>query len=127
MARKKKLEPWQIWHVEFKRRASRRNNGDHRCYQIIARLVRGEKNYWVGVDTTVNPPMWASFAVFDDYGCEVEPRKAVSRMLSKRCMHKCFFKTRNLQEIMTEGRDGKGKSKKVKSLDQSPGFPLSRE
>jgi hypothetical protein len=105
MARKKSLKAWQIWHVEFKRRASRRSDGDHRCYQIIARLVRGEKNYWVAVDTTTDPPMWASFAVFDDYGREVEPDKAVSRALSKRCLHKCFFKTRNPQINMTQDRD----------------------
>src|SRR3989304_5208007 len=61
MARKKSLKIWQIWHVEFARPRSRRTDGDHRCYQIIARLVRGEKNYWVGVDTTADPPMWASF------------------------------------------------------------------
>lgn len=98
MAQKKVLKLWQIWHVQFKRRRSRRTDGDRRCYQIIARLVRGEKNYWVAVDTTVDPPMWASFAVFDDYGREVEPDKSVSRVLSKRCLHKCFFKTRSLQE-----------------------------
>jgi hypothetical protein len=129
MARKKKLEISQIWHVDFERRGSRRSDDDRRCYQIISRLVRGEKNYWVGLDTTANPPMWASFAVFDDYGREVEPDKAISRSLSKRCLHECFFKLRNLRENMAEGRDGKGKSKKVKvkSVDQRPGFPLSRE
>jgi len=111
------LEIWQIWHVEFQRPRSRRTQDDHRCYQIISRLVRGEKNYWVGVDTTANPPRWASFAVFDDYGREVEPDRAVSRMLSKRCLHKCFFKMRNVQENMTQRRDVKGKSKKVKVKD----------
>jgi diadenosine tetraphosphate (Ap4A) HIT family hydrolase len=103
MARKKRLKVWQIWHVEFARPRSRRTDGDHRCYQIIARLVRGEKNYWVGVDTTADPPMWACFAVFDDYGREVEPDKAKSRVLSKRCLHKCFFKTHGLQFNMTQG------------------------
>jgi hypothetical protein len=98
MVRKKSLKLWQIWHVEFKRRKSRRAGGDRRCYQIIARLDRGEKQYWVAVDTTANPPMWASFAVFDDYGREVEPDKAVSRLLSKRCLHKCFFKEHSLKE-----------------------------
>jgi hypothetical protein len=129
MARKKRLELWQIWHVNFARPRSRRSDDDRRCYQIISRLVRGGKNYWVGLDTTANPPMWMSFAVFDDYGREVEPDRAVSRTLSKRCMHKCFFKLRNLPDNMTEGKDGKGKSKKVKvkSLDQRPGFPLPRE
>jgi len=49
--------------------------------------------------------MWASFAVFDDYGREVEPDKRVSRLLSKRCLHKCFFKTHNPQIDMTQGSD----------------------
>ncbi|MGE5306703.1 MAG: hypothetical protein ACM3TN_25645 [Alphaproteobacteria bacterium] len=136
MLRKKSLKLWQIWHVDFKRRSSRLSDGDRRCYQIIARLVRRENNYWVAVDTTVNPPMWASFAVFDDYGREVEPKKAVSRLLSKRCLHKCFFKTRSLQENMTQGGDTNGKAqrakrqrqnKKVRVKSQKPGFPLSRE
>ncbi|MBI4529065.1 MAG: hypothetical protein HY695_35150 [Deltaproteobacteria bacterium] len=105
MERKKALKVSQIWHVDFKRPRSRRADDDRRCYQIIARLDRGGKNYWVAVDTTADPPMWASFAVFDDYGCEVEPDKAVSRVLSKRCLHKCFFKTRNPQINMTQGRD----------------------
>ena len=105
MTRKKRLKIWQIWHVEFARPASRRTDGDRRCYQIIARLVRGEKNYWVGVDTTANPPMRSCFAVFDDYGREVEPNKAKSRVLSKRCLHKCFFKTHNPQINMTQGSD----------------------
>lgn len=100
MALKKRLKISQIWHVEFTRPGSRRTDADHRCYQIIARLVRGEKNHWVAVDTTANPPTWASFAVFDDYGREVEPKKARSRALSKRCLHKCFFKTRSLQESL---------------------------
>jgi len=100
MARKKTLKIWQIWHVDFKRAATRRTDGDRRCYQIVARLVRGGKNHWVAVDTTTNPPTWASFAVFDDYGREVEPDKARSRVLSKRCLHKCFFKTRSLQESL---------------------------
>jgi hypothetical protein len=100
MARKKTLKLWQIWHVDFKRAATRRTDGDRRCYQIVARLVRGGKNHWVAVDTTVNPPTWACFAVFDDYGREVKPPKAKSRVLSKRCMHKCFFKTRSLQESL---------------------------
>ena len=103
MARKKRLKIWQIWHVEFARPASRRTDGDRRCYQIIARLVREGKNYWVAVDTTADPPMWACFAVFDDYGREVEPDKANSRVLSTRCMHKCFFKTHSLQSNMTQG------------------------
>jgi hypothetical protein len=115
MARKKRLEISQIWHVEFARPGSRRTDGDHRCYQIISRLVRKGKNYWVGVDTTADPPMWASFAVFDDYGREVEPKKAKSRALSKRCLHKCFFKTRSLQENMTQGRDTNGKAQSAKS------------
>jgi hypothetical protein len=129
MARKKRLEPWQIWHVDFARPGSRRTDDDRRCYQIISKLVRGGKNYWVGLDTTANPPMWASFAVFDDYGREVEPKKTVARALSKRCMHKCFFKKRNPQFNVEQGSDVEGKSKKlkVKSLDQKPGFPLSRE
>jgi hypothetical protein len=97
MARKKRLEICQIWHVDFARPRSRRADEDRRCYQIVAQLVRTGKNYWVAVDTRADPPMWASFAVFDDYGREVEPDKAVSRMLSKRCMHKCFFKARNPQ------------------------------
>ena len=115
MARKKRVKIWQIWHVELARAASRRTDGDRRCYQIIARLVRGEKNYWVAVDTTADPPMWASFAVFDDYGREVEPDKTVSRALSKRCLHKCFFKTRNPQINMTQGRDTNGKAQSAKS------------
>jgi hypothetical protein len=98
MVRKKRLEISQIWHVDFKRRPSRRSDGDRRCYQIIARLDRRGKNYWVAVDTTANPPMWASFAVFDDYGREVAPDKTVSRLLSKRCLHKCFFKQHSLRE-----------------------------
>jgi hypothetical protein len=115
MTRKKTLKIWQIWHVEFARPASRRSDGDRRCYQIIARLVRREKNYWVGVDTTADPPMWASFAVFDDYGREVEPDKAVSRLLSKRCLHKCFFKTHNPQINMAQGGDTNGKAQSAKS------------
>jgi hypothetical protein len=113
MLRKKRLETSQIWHVEFKRPRSRRTDGDRRCYQIIASLIRGGKNHWVAVDTTANPPTWASFAVFDDYGREVEPKKAVSRLLSKRCLHKCFFKTRSLQENMTQGRDTNGKAQRA--------------
>jgi hypothetical protein len=97
MARKKSLNVSQIWHVEVARPASRRADGDRHCYQIIARLVRERKNYWVAVDTRAEPPKWASFAVFDDYGREVEPMKARSRVLSHRCLHKCFFKSRNLQ------------------------------
>ena len=103
MARKKRVKLWQIWHVVLARSASRRTDGDRRCYQIIARLVRGEKNYWVAVDTTADPPRWASFAVFDDYGREVEPDKRMSRVLSRRCLHKCFFKTHNLQSNMIQG------------------------
>jgi hypothetical protein len=76
MARKKSLKIWQIWHVEFARRASLRSDG---CYQIIARLVREGKNYWVAVNTAADPPMRASFAVFDDYGREVEPERRGSR------------------------------------------------
>ena len=95
MARKKRLKIWQIWHVEFVRRASLRTDG---CYQIIARLVREGKNYWVAVNTAADPPMWACFAVFDDYGREVEPDKAMSRVLSQRCLHRCFYKTHSLQE-----------------------------
>jgi hypothetical protein len=106
MARKKKLKISQIWHVEFTRPGSHRtDDGDRHCYQIIARLVRGGKNHWVAVDTTADPPMWASFAVFDDYGREVEPDKAKSRLLLRRCLHKCFFKTRNPQINMTRGSD----------------------
>jgi hypothetical protein len=105
MARKKRLKIWQIWHVEFARPGSRRTDGDRRCYQIIARLVREGKNYWVAVDTRADPPKWASFAVFDDYGREVEPGKAKSRALSRRCLHKCFFKTLNPQINMTRGSD----------------------
>jgi hypothetical protein len=97
MARKKKLELWQIWHVEIARPASRREDSDRHCYQIIARLVRERKNFWVAVDTRADPPMRTSFVVFDDYGREVEPGKAKSRLLSKRCSQKCFFKSRNLQ------------------------------
>ena len=97
MARKKKLKLWQIWHVESAQPASRRTDGSHPCYQIIARLVREGKNYWVAVNTTADPPMRASFAVFDDYGREVEPDKAMSRVLSKRCLHRCFYKTHSLQ------------------------------
>ena len=95
MARKKRLKIWQIWHVEFARRASRRTDG---CYQIIARLVREGKNYWVAVNTAADPPTWACFAVFDDYGREVEPDKAMSRVLSRRCLHRCFYKSHSLQE-----------------------------
>ncbi len=98
MARKKRLEISQIWHVEVAQSKSRRTDGDHRCYQIIARLVRAGKNHWVAVDTTANPPTWASFAVFDDYGREVEPPKTKSRALSKRCLHQCLFKARSRQE-----------------------------
>jgi diadenosine tetraphosphate (Ap4A) HIT family hydrolase len=115
MARKKRLKIWQIWHVECARPASRRTNGDRRCYQIIARLVREGKNYWVAVDTTADPPMWACFAVFDDYGREVEPDKAMSRVLSRRCLHKCFFKTRSLQGpklVTPTARHTAGKSRK---------------
>jgi diadenosine tetraphosphate (Ap4A) HIT family hydrolase len=97
MARKKSLKISQIWHVESARSGSRRTDADRRCYQIIARLVREGKNHWVAVDTTADPPTWASFAVFDDYGREVEPDKAKSRVLWRRCLHKCFFKTHNLQ------------------------------
>ena len=98
MTRKKTLKLWQIWHVDFSRPGSRRTDGDRRCYQIIARLVRDGKNYWVAVDTTAHPPMWACFAVFDDYGREVEPDKAMSRVVSRRCLHRCFYKTHSLQE-----------------------------
>lgn len=105
MARKKRLKLWQIWNVEVARRTLRRTDGDLRCYQIIARLVREGKNYWVAIDTTADPPKRTSFAVFDDNGCEVEPDKAVSRVLSRRCLHKCFFKTRNPQFNMTQGGD----------------------
>ena len=105
MARKKSLKLWQIWHVEFARPGSRPTDGDGHCYQIIARLVREGRNYWVGVDTTADPPMWACFAVFDDYGHEVKPGKRRSRVLSKRCLHKCFFKSRNPQISMTRGSD----------------------
>jgi hypothetical protein len=98
MARKKSLDISQIWHVEVARPASRRSDGDRHCFQIIARLVRERKNYWVAVDTRAEPPMRTSFVVFDDFGCEVKPTKAKLRVLSKRCMHKCFFKARNLQE-----------------------------
>lgn len=105
MGRKKRLEISQIWHVEIARPGSCRTDGDSRCYQIISRLVRRKKNYWVAVDTTANPPMWASFAVFDDYGREVEPDKSGSRALSKRCMHKCFFKKHSLRENMTRGSE----------------------
>ena len=116
MARKKKLKISQIWHVEFTRPGSRRtDDGDRHCYQIIARLVRGGKNHWVAVDTTADPPMWASFAVFDDYGREVEPGKGVSRLLSKRCLHKCFFKTHNLPENIMQGGDTNGKAQSAKS------------
>ena len=97
MPRKKSLNISQIWHVEVARPASRRADGDRHCYQIIARLVRERKNFWVAVDTRVDPPMRTSFVVFDDYGREVEPMKARSRVLSKRCSQKCFFKSRNLQ------------------------------
>ena len=94
MVRKKKLKVWQIWHVEIARPRSRRTDDDRRCYQIIASLARGGKSYWVAADTTADPPMPASFAVFDDYGREVAPDKAKSRVLSTQCLHKCFFKTR---------------------------------
>ena len=98
MARKKRLKIWQIWHVESARPASLRTEGVRGCYQIIARLVREGKNYWVAVNTAADPPMWACFAVFDDYGREVEPDKAMSRVLSQRCLHRCFYKTHSLQE-----------------------------
>ena len=98
MARKKRLKIWQIWHVEFARPASRRTEGVHGCYQIVARLVREEKNYWVAVNTAADPPTWACFAVFDDYGREIEPDKAMSRVLSRRCLHRCFYKSHSLQE-----------------------------
>ena len=97
MPRKKSLNISQIWHVEVARPASRRADGDRHCYQIIARLVRERKNYWVAVDTRADPPMRTSFVVFDDYGLEVEPGKAKSRVLSRRCLQKCFFKTQSLQ------------------------------
>ncbi len=98
MTRKKTLKISQIWHVDVTRPASRRTDNDRRCYQIVARLIRAGKNHWVAVDTTADPPTWASFAVFDDYGREVDPAKRKSRVLSQRCMHKCFFKTRSLEE-----------------------------
>ncbi len=98
MPRKKSLNISQIWNVKFARSASRRADGDRHCYQIIARLVRERKNYWVAVDTRADPPMRTSFVVFDDYGREVEPGKAKSRVLSRRCLHKCLFKMHNLQE-----------------------------
>ncbi len=79
------------------RPASRHADRDRHCYQIIARLIRERKNYWVAVDTRADPPMGSSFVVFDDYGLEVEPGKAKARVLSKRCLQKCFFKTQNLQ------------------------------
>ena len=97
MPRKKSLNISQIWHVEVARRASRRADGDRRCYQIIARLVRERKNYWVAVDTRADPPMRTSFVGFDDYGREVKASKAKSRVLAHRCLHKCFFKMRNPQ------------------------------
>ncbi len=97
MARKKSLKISQVWHVERERSGSRRTDGDRRCYEIIARLVREGKNYWVGLDTTADPPMWASFAVFDDQGREVKPGKTVSRVLSRRCLQRCFYKTHRLQ------------------------------
>lgn len=115
MVRKKTLKLWQIWHVDFKRAATRRSDDHRPCYQIIARLVRGGKNHWVAVDTTANPPTWASFAVFDDYGREVEPAKTLSRALSKRCMHKCFFKTRSVEENMSRGGDTNRKAQSAKS------------
>ena len=99
MPRKKSLNISQIWHVEVAQPASRRADGDRHCYQIIARLVRERKNYWVAVDTRADPPMRTSFVVFDDYGSEVGPAKTVSKVLSKRCMHRCFFKSRNLQKV----------------------------
>ena len=103
-ARKKRLKIWQIWHVEVARPASRRTyDDDRRCYQIIACLVREGKNHWVAVDTTADPPMWACFAVFDDYGREVEPKTTRSRVLSKQCLHKCRFKTHNPQINTTQG------------------------
>jgi diadenosine tetraphosphate (Ap4A) HIT family hydrolase len=105
MARKKRLKIWQIWHVEFTRPASLRTDGDRRCYQIIARLVRDRKNHWVAVDTTANPPTRASFAVFDDYGREVEPAKAKARALSRRCLDKCLFKTHSLEINMRQDSD----------------------
>jgi diadenosine tetraphosphate (Ap4A) HIT family hydrolase len=97
MARKKRLEIWQIWHAEFARPGSRGTDGNRRCYQIIARLVREGKNYWVAVDTTADPPMRGRFAVFDDYGREVKPGKARSRVLSTQCLQSCFYKTHRLQ------------------------------
>lgn len=105
MTRKKRLKIWQIWHVELEPATSHRSDDDRRCYQIIARLVRDEKNYWVAVDTTARPPTWACFAVFDDYGREVEPVKAKSRVLAKRCLHRCRFKAHDPQISTAQGGD----------------------
>ena len=115
MARKKRLEISQIWHVEVARRASRRTDGNGHCYQIIARLVREGKNHWVAVDTTANPPMWASFAVFDDYGREVEPDKDASGLLSRRCLEKCFYKEQILREPKSAKPAGRRSAKARKS------------
>jgi hypothetical protein len=97
MPRTKSFNISQIWHVEVARPTSRRADGDRHCYQLIAHLVRERKNFWVAVDTRADPPRRTSFVVFDDYGLEVEPGKTKSRVLSRRCLHQCFFKTQSLQ------------------------------
>jgi diadenosine tetraphosphate (Ap4A) HIT family hydrolase len=98
MASKKTVKLWQIWNVEFARPTVGREEGENGCYQIIAKLVREKKNYWIAVTTMAGPPAPASFAVFDDYGREVEPRNGRPRILSKRCLEKCFYKERIIQE-----------------------------
>jgi hypothetical protein len=102
MARKKRVKLWQVWHVESAQPALLRTDRSHPCYQIIARRVRERKNYWVAVNTRADPPMWGCFAVFDDYGHEVEPDKAMSRVLSRRCLPSYFCKTNSLQGDLSE-------------------------
>lgn len=98
MARKKGLQISQIWNVERARSQTPHHDGDNACYQIIARLVREKNNYFIAVNTTADPPTAAAFAVFDDYGREVRHGKGPSRVLSRRCLEKCFYKEKILQE-----------------------------
>jgi diadenosine tetraphosphate (Ap4A) HIT family hydrolase len=95
MPRNKSVKIGQIWNVEYARPATLHNNGDRLCYEIIARLVREKKNYWVAVSTAAHPPTAASFALFDDSGREFKPNKGKSRALSEQCLEDCFYKRRS--------------------------------
>lgn len=115
MARKKRLKIGQIWNVEYAQPAALRTDGDSRCYQLIARLVREGKNCWVAVTTAPDSPTAASFAVFDDYGREVEPDKDASGLLSRRCLEKCFYKEQILREPKPAKPAGRTSAKARKS------------